>query len=326
MQLTKPSKTRQGAILDTLKSMATTANISLVVVAISLVFVFFSIISKNLLNREVVFSYTALIAAYILFALNVYLSLQSEDTSSTIQSRLIADGNGIHIYSKQHSTKVPNLVHLKIENQYIDEESAKSIFKLYKTQDHDIYEKAMIEHMKFCVISLLLREAPDWRSEEENYFSSTTFSYRIRESSDKRSQYILMQDVLEKIKLPPCYEDTIKHRNYVKGLHLPKDSKIYTDDNSIKIKNPWIDLKFEILVSNSFSSNSSEDTIKDGIKIMGGGDLISVECDVNLKICCHYHRFRAGNKERKKIQSWVSNITSLLEINLKAEGQNRIHI
>lgn len=74
----------------------------IIILLFSIVWVGYSIVAKNILSKDIVFSFTALSAAFVMFGLNIAFSLKEEQSQYVVRPHIIiTDENIIDVLSYQ---------------------------------------------------------------------------------------------------------------------------------------------------------------------------------------------------------------------------------
>jgi hypothetical protein len=287
---------------------------------IALVLLGFTIVGNNLNAKDIVFSFTALCAAFLMFALNTTLSLKEEINAEIIPIELslhnmVADIHSLNpqkssffVFNRENISKEVNLnKYFKIgalNNKNMEDENFFS-FSIESREQLNVAIKDISKFLHIGIIGEMLSNNPDWEivKNKKNFRGSISYSFNTSAEYAGGNTFITKNE-LDKILGLTSFTFNKTH-SITEGLTLPPDTKVKVKENILFIENPFIELQFSTDINHNVSHCPPENTIN----VMDGNFSNTSYMSVNLMIITHFKKERFGSREMGNYKKWVENIT-----------------
>lgn len=277
----------------------------IVILLFSIIWVGYSIVVKNILSKDIVFSFTALSAAFVMFGLNIAFSLKEEQSQHVVRPHIIiTDDNIIDVLSYQ-ITK-PNF--LVFNNEELS--TAINIVKLKEslytqTPDRELaYKNQLITFLKICTLGQILSSYPDWQEQKQKFkYSESTSFNNTKEGAGNNTYFSIEQ--LDKLMNIEGFTFNGKI-GLINGLTLPPDTQININNDNIIIDNPFLTIKINFEIENGFNkatptyTNGSMMFYHSGTK----SDVINIQSNIVMNVTMK--KQRSGSAEKTKYSKWVN--------------------
>ncbi len=228
----------------------------LLALAIILIVIGFNIVGKNILLKDVVFSYSALIAAFIMFVMNLFFSLQSEKVKSEVTSYIIHRDNGVSIHHLKNNFQ-GNYEKFDIYNRdnlttYYGIQHSSNAQHL-NTNERIVLISKLYDVAKTILIGDIIRNIPDWDMKKNPLINGGGMNYRIDENDKENDTYISTKKLIKDCNLN--YPDEALSGFLAKGLFLPPNTRVYSTDNCVIVENKFVTLKFDFEININYTCN-----------------------------------------------------------------------
>ncbi|WP_233010348.1 hypothetical protein [Rheinheimera faecalis] len=287
---------------------------------IALVLLFFAVVLNNLNAKDIVFSFTALCAAFLMFTLNTVLSLKDEITAEVIPieitlHNMIADIHSLSIqksaffvFNREEVSKEINLnKYFKVgalNNKNMEDENFFS-FSIESREQSNAAIKDISKFLHIGIIGEMLSKNPDWEifKNKKTFRGSERYSFNASGEHAGKNIFITKNE-LDKILGLTSFTFN-KHHSMAKGLTLPPDTVVKVKDNILFIENPFLELQFSTEINYNVSHFPPENIMN----FMDGNFSNTSYMSVNLMIRARFKKERFGSREMQNYKKWVEHIT-----------------
>ncbi|WP_457787784.1 hypothetical protein [Pseudomonas sp. PL-6] len=273
--------------------------VPLVIILIGLVWAMVAIILKNLNSRDVVFSYSALCAAFAMFYLNISLGMKDEVKDYVIQTQayltkelvmgLDTAGEGSLFVVEQRR----ELSHaLRAELQCMD--IAIQLGTRFTENLEELNNATRFFYFN-GIIGTMLASFPDWRMIEVSHrgLRQSDFNYSKEGAGDNT---FIETERLDEILGNPARNYTLRNfPTIVDGLTLPPDTRIKVSEKGMEIENSFTLLELSISLAGSIKAGHPT------------GNL-NVEWLPNINIRRVMKKQRSGNHEYDQYAAWADKL------------------
>ncbi|MEZ9606771.1 hypothetical protein AB4268_04665 [Vibrio cyclitrophicus] len=295
----------------------------LLALAIILLVIGFNIVGKNILLKDVVFSYSALVAAFIMFVMNLFFSLQSEEVKSEVTSYIIHKDNGVSIHHLKNNFRE---MHEKFD--IYNRENLTTYYGIQHSsnaQHLNINERKVLmsklyDVAKTILIGDIIRNLPDWDMKKNPLINGGGVNYRIDENHKEKDTYISTNKLIKDCKLN--YLEKSLSGFIVKGLFLPPDTKIYSIDNCIIIENKFVTLKFDFNININYSWNLKFDGKGYPYLIADSSPHLYNVYDMISSSTIIFNKLYIGNKELVRYRKWADDLNHVFYLSLSSYPQD----
>ncbi|WP_053349896.1 hypothetical protein [Vibrio alginolyticus] len=282
--------------------------------AVCLVFVGFFVVGKNLLLRDVVFSYSALIAAFVMFILNLYFSLNTntEKSQSTVTSFITHRDNSLSILSlkdqkeelgvpfelekREHFSRYYGIPHhLRTHPQSVEDR-------------HALFDK-LYGVAKTIYLGDLLYNLPDWNPKKQSITEGGATTFRIKAEASGNDTFYSVKELIEKGKLnfPP----QLLAPFIGEGLTLPPNTHIQGDRNTLRLQNPFVTVIIHFAINLNYDWNMK--WRKDGspYTVLDGKPVEYIVYTMRPTFSVTYNKLYSGHRKRTRYQKWVTDLEAV---------------
>ncbi|ENY8011310.1 hypothetical protein ACF1UB_002317 [Vibrio fluvialis] len=222
-----------------------------------LVVIGINVVWKNVLLKDVVFSYSALVAAFIMFILNLFFSLNPEEKNSTVTSYIIHKDSGISVHDMkpslgEHHLKfdVFNRKELCLYNGIQHSINAKH---LDVPERHRLFDKVQ-GVAKIIFIGDMLGNMPDWDMKDTPFRNGGGKSYRIKLDNNDSDTFFNLEELTKNCDIN--YPESLLTKFVLsEGLVLPPKTKIKSINNGLVICNSYVEIKITFEINLNFEWN-----------------------------------------------------------------------
>lgn len=292
---------------------------SIVVLIIAVAWLGYWLVYRNLLAKDLVFAYTALVAAMMMFALNVFFTLQPESDKKQVlgvmqhYKKIVVpyilefnSGNRSHFTSMRRHA---------ISEQYGIPTQSRDITSLYENKE---LEKKLTGILKTNILGVLLTEHPDWNPTGEAFVHGKISRFRSSKQEGSKDAFYTTNELITKLGLE--VNEELFTTGIAQGLYLPAGTVVTSDEKTMNFENPHFSLSIKII----FSPNLIWDPI-----ILPDGRIIVSDLDnhrdvppqnlyyYRLDFELRYKRELSGSPEKELYRDWLNKIITLLEVNFK---------
>lgn len=288
----------------------------LIFTLLALVLLGATVVVNNLNAKDIVFSYTALCAAFLMFFLNTALSLKSVVKEDVIQIELslhnmIADIHSLsnkkslfYVFNRKEISEEVNLKKYFKIGTLNDRNMEEENFFSFSIQSRDELNSAINDISKFIhigIIGEMLTKNPDWEifKNKKNFRGSASYSFNTSNEHSGKNTFIKTEDLDEILGL-----NSFSYKSpyvFTEGLTLPPDTKVKVKDNTLFIENPFVEIKFGIEINHNTSHFPPESTMN----VLDGNFSNTSYMSVNLIISTLFKKERSGSRKMENYKKWV---------------------
>lgn len=287
---------------------------------IALVLLAFTIVGNNLNAKDIVFSFTALCAAFLMFFLNTILTLKDETKAESMPLELslynmVADIHSLShkkssffIFHREHISKEVNLgKYFKLGS--LNEKNMKEdnffSFSIESREELNSAIKDISKVLHIGIIGEILSKNPDWEifKNKKTFRGSEKYSFNVSAEYAGKNTFIAKNE-LDKILGLTSFSFN-KNHSAAEGLTLPPGTKVKVKENVLFIDNPFVELQFSIDLDHNVSHFPPESTFN----IVDGNFSNTSYMSVNLIINSRFKKERFGSREMESYKKWVEHIT-----------------
>jgi hypothetical protein len=299
--------------------MSTSFILVLTFTLIAIVLLGFIIVGNNLNAKDIVFSFTALCAAFLMFFLNTALSLKDETKTEIIPIELllhnmVADIHSLSyqkssffVFNRENISKEVNInKYFKIgalNNKNMEDENFFA-FSINSIEQWNTAIKDISKFLHIGIIGEMLSKNPDWEIFKNKRTFRGSENYSFNASGDTAGE----NTFITKNKLDKILELTSftfnKGHSIAKGLTLPPDTKVKVKDDILFIDNPFVELQFSVDINQNVNHSPPENRIN----VMDGNFSNTSYMSVNLMIRTHFKKERFGSREMEDYKKWAGHI------------------
>lgn len=288
-------------------------SIPLLVIAIGLGWACYSIVLKNLNSKDIIFSFSAMAAAFAMFYLNISLSMKSEEKNFSVNTHaVLTEGLVLDVMSRGRKSSYIVTEREKL-SQAVREELL--IFaeaqKVHKGFDDGNYEKLLHATKYFYLNSFLgsmLVDFPDWQMREVSFKGGISKSFNYREDGAGENSFIAtseLDSVMGNDKRGYSLDGAV---TLARGLTLPPDTVVYKEDNSVVIDNPFLRMVVSVDVAGSFTYAGFKSTSSGSFALDYNKTSKTLSFFPNLNIKTVMKKERSGNPDYGLYIDWVNRL------------------
>ena len=299
-----------------LKGMNVSFLIPITCLVIVVIWVGIQVVGKNIAAKDLVFSYTALVAAMVMFLLNIFLSLQGHEETKVIQPHVTHNGTTLDTFTitgKKSTFIVVNreeISHfLSIPNSQLD--------PIFRNGSFEETDTAISEFLRVAIIGSLLSDYPDWEAKETRFRGSIQTSLNYKKSNAGKNSFITTDELITQLKLKVTKEVLAK-TSLAEGLTLPPKTKLLGDTGRIIFDTPYVCIEICIEVRSGYQRGLIQ-YLADGSRF---SDMMSntyshlLNYDANIYLSMTFKKQRAGSLARPKYVAWSNNLYKFLNDNM----------
>lgn len=284
----------------------------------AIIWIGYVVVAKNPASKEIVFSYTALISTFLMFALNIGFSLKNESSEEVIQPHIVLSGGIVDLFSAK-SGKSAFVIHNR-------EELSKSLgFPSYQTENEipasiktpekraEFYN-LLVEYLRISVIGEWLDSYPDWDSKVEVFRGRRQEQVNYSLERNGNNSYFTIAEIEKKLDIT-----NFKFSNRVglsKGLILPPETILYTSGNDIVLDNPFATITISFNIANGMSRGDPLSWYKLVIPDREKAHLDPVNIQSNIVFDILRKKQRSGSREFEKYSKWMERVFKTIESGL----------
>lgn len=281
----------------------------ILVLIASVIWVGFSVVSKNLLAKDVVFAYTALVAALMMFVLNLFFSLQTTKIEKVVYPHIIHSEQCLDIYAGRQSSFVVekrNEISTGLNIPY-----SLNPFSYSEIADES-FTKDLNEFIRICIVGSILRDCSDWSSHQVRFRGLVTRSYISKRQHAGDNSFFTTSEIINKLNLRVSVDVLKDH--IVEGLTLPPGTQIYGALGGFVIDNPFVNVEIHIeLAPRRYRGFFKYDDagVRTEAWIDSHMDNIA-SYDASIALIATYKAQRQGHSRMKLYVNWVDGLAEYL--------------
>lgn len=281
----------------------------LVILFLSVIWVGFSAVGKNLLAKDVVFAYTALVAATVMFLLNLLFSLRSMTTETAIYPHIIHTQNGLDVYAERRSFFI---VQKRGEiSRELNIPDPLNPFDYSELADKS-FCRDLNEFLRISIVGSILHDCPDWSARETRFRGQVTRSYIEKRENAGDNSFFDVGEIISDLSLR-ISKDVLKPFT-IEGITLPPNTNLSGGEGRIAIENPFvyitIETDFALSRYRGFFSYNKSGTRQQVIASSNMDNVVSY--DASITITSTFKAQRKGSPLMQDYVDWVEGITDYL--------------
>lgn len=205
------------------------------------------IVIRNPNAKDVVFSYTTLLAAMIFFILNIYFTLNKEESVKQVSSHLSHYGDVVDVYKNDIDSFKSFFIISNREDvsKMVGIPASKDVIG-YGRDDMLAHVNKIVDYMKINFVGSLARDFYDWESEPMSKMKGFS-SYLVSNDTNKNHEFFAHEKFISVTGLN-IDEELLKRHNLSKWIKLPKHTRVYGTKNGVCFDNPHFLVKVEFYV------------------------------------------------------------------------------
>ncbi|WP_445772867.1 hypothetical protein [Shewanella sp.] len=290
----------------------------IIILIIVVVWIGFYVVGKNLLAKDMVFAYTALAAAVIMFILNVIFSMKSDNVTKVVRPHLYHYGNSIDIHSISSSENVkPSFTVFKRDeiSSFLGIPDSVDAFK-YDLDSRKALGIKLSEYLRINIVGMLLELFPDWSSTSIVFRNESMTSFNNDRVYAGKNTFFSIEDLIYNLKLP--ITPKILNFGIVNGLTFPPNTKLSGTDESIVIDTPFINIYISISLNHNFDAGNVQYK-PDGstYQYLDGKDLDKLNHYANITMTSQTKKERSGNPKLENYISWSNKLFEHIDRSFK---------
>lgn len=229
--------------------------IPIIILITSILIAGYFIVFKNLSAKDLVFSYTTLCAASVMFLLNIFLSLNNSEKSISIHSLIYYNDKKADIYVPFSKSGFIIDGRDEIISTILDSKQCSNIPKAPSDSCSEILE----EFYKIAYVGHLITSYPDWSPTVERFMSREITNYKISNDGSGNSKFIPNAEFLSQLDISDKILEITNRTSISEGVTLPPKTKLFSGKNYIAFENEFSILKISFKVARSFTRTTPED-------------------------------------------------------------------
>lgn len=282
----------------------------MIVLFIAIVWIGITIVGKNVNAKDLVFSYTALAAAFVMFSLNLWFSLKNEESVHIVQPHLTLTPNCVDVYSELpmkssfvvfNRDKLTSALNLKSTGKKIG-------IPDFTDDERVAFKKNLAEFLRVSVIGHLLSEYPDWNPDIKVFRGKKQVQFNNSEEGAGQNAYYSVAQLEKALRIEVDDFDIAESVGITNGLTLPPKTVVTTSGEDLVFENPYvrIAIDFEVEDGMIFAVPSYiGSTLRLDQRDMNQG-FINIQS--NIRVVVSQKKQRSGSPDRLKYESWASQI------------------
>ncbi len=283
---------------------------------IAIVWIGVAIVGKNVNAKDLVFSYTALAAAFVMFSLNLGFSLKNEKRDHVVQPHLILTPNCVDIYSElatKSNFVVFNREKLSLSLSLVGVSEKPGIPQL-SNDERLAFNENLLEFLRVSVVGHLLSEYPDWNPEVKTFRGKKHVQFNNSEEGAGKNSYYSITQLQKSLNLDQADFDLSEGVGITNGLTLPPNTTVSSSGDDLILENPHVRIKidFEVEDGMNFAIPSYVgSTLRLDQRDLSQG-VINIQS--NIRVTVSHKKQRSRSPERPKYESWASQIINTIRL------------
>lgn len=286
----------------------------MIALVIAIVWIGVAIVGKNVNAKDLVFSYTALAAALVMFSLNLGFSLKNKESTHVVQPHLILTPTSVDVYSEL--TTKSNFVVFNREklssSLNLTRTSEKAGLPQFSDDERAVFKKNLVEFLRVSVVGHLLSEYPDWNPDVKTFRGKEHVKFNNSEEGAGQNSYYSVAQLENALRIEVDDFDISEGVGITNGLTLPPNTVISSSGENLIFENPHIriEIDFEVEDGMSFAVPSYiGSTLRLDQRDLSQG---VVNIQSNIRVAVSQKKQRSGSPERLKYESWASQIVDTI--------------
>jgi hypothetical protein len=294
----------------------------LLAILIGVVWACYEIVIKNLSSKDIAFSFAALAAAFVMFYLNICLSLEEKKREESIKMHMVINNDCvIDVFSISpnkanfiiFNREALSLACMQALNKYSDGNKVKIPQGALTDQDDD----TLTTSTRFFLINSLfghwLESYPDWRMNTKSFKSVRHTSFRNSKDIRGNDSFISKEEINETIGNFAKGFSLNKSIIVAKGLTLPPETSLTTEGDKIVLDNPFVRIEFSVTISNEITLAYPHIGHNGKTMLHMGDENSALNYDANIDILITMKRERRGSVEYNTYEEWTNKLVEFLK-------------
>lgn len=264
--------------------------------------------------RDVVFSYSALIAAFFMFVLNLYFSLHAntEQSQKTITSFITHRENSISILSlKSHKEELGMLFELEHRTDFtryygIPHHAVTGRDSMEAR--HELFDK-LYGVAKTIYVGDLLNNLADWDAKKQPIHLGGSTNFRINAEAVGKDTFYSVADLISCCKLN--FPINILTPFIGEGLTLPPKTQVHGNRDSLTIQTPFVTVILQFAINLNYQWNMKWHDDGAPYTILDGSPVEYIVYTMRPTFSVKYNPLYAGHPKRVRYQQWVVDLEAV---------------
>lgn len=277
---------------------------------IAIVWAGVAIVAKNINAKDLVFSFTALAAAFVMFSLNLFFSLKNKEQEHIIQPHLTISQDCVDVYSTLGTKSGFVVINRKDLSSCLSLVGTSQNFALpsLSQSERKLFNERLIEFLRVSLVGHLLSEYPDWNPKVKSFRGSKHVQFNNSKEGAGKNSYYSIEELVTSLNFKlPKFE---KFKGVIaSGLTLPPNTKFFSVNNNLIFDNPYILIKinFEIEDRMSLASPSYDGSVLKLDMRDTNKNITNIQSNIRINILFKKQR------HKNNYESWASQIVSTIE-------------
>lgn len=294
----------------------------LLAILIGVVWACYEIVIKNLSSKDIAFSFAALTAAFVMFYLNVCLSLEEKKREESIKMHMVINSDCvIDVFSVSpnkasfiiFNREALSLACMQALNKYSDGNKVKIPQDALTDQDDDTLTTSTRFFLMNSLFGHWLEGYPDWRMDTKSFKGTYYKSFRNSKDSRGNDSFISKEEINEKIGNFAKGFSLNKSIMIANGLTLPPETLLTMECDRVVLDNPFVRIEFSVDVSNGMTVAYPHVGNDGSTMLYVGRENSALNYDANIDIFITMKRERQGSVEYKVYEEWVNKLVDFLK-------------
>ncbi|MBE4173973.1 hypothetical protein HJ094_23835 [Vibrio parahaemolyticus] len=273
------------------------------------------VVFRNISAKDLVFSYTTLVAAMMMFILNVFFSLQSETVEKQVHSNITHQDKSVEPYKHRNSGNKSSFIVFNRNVVPMYSGVPFSTDRFDSLDDNLELMSKMKECMKVYLIGAFVTDFCDWNAKTEQFLGTSYGSFRYDNRNIGKDRFYSHKELIEACNLN-ITEEILARNRIAKGIIIPEGSTISGDSEGIYFDNPHFTLSIKFAFDHNFGRNPTFRA--DGTYYFD--HTIEHESSFNIYSCrvdiCMLHKKHLSGSPKKSIYAnWANSVFDMIEKN-----------
>ncbi|EGR1391684.1 MULTISPECIES: hypothetical protein [Vibrio harveyi group] len=273
------------------------------------------VVFRNVSAKDLVFSYTTLVAAMMMFILNVFFSLQSETVEKQVHSNITHQNKSVEPYKHRNAANKSSFIVFNRDVVPMYSGVPFSTDRFNSLDERIGLMSKLKECMKVYLIGAFVNDFCDWNPKTEQFVGRNYGSFRYDKKNVGKDRFYSYKELIAACNLN-ITEEILSKNNIAKGLIIPEGSTISGDSEGIYFDNPHFTLSIKFAFDHNFGRNPTFRA--DGTYYFD--HTIEHESSFNIYACrvdiCMFHKKHLSGSPKKSIYAnWANSVFDMIEKN-----------
>ncbi|MBY8002304.1 hypothetical protein KW443_21240 [Vibrio fluvialis] len=273
------------------------------------------VVFRNVSAKDLVFSYTTLVAAMMMFILNVFFSLQSETVEKQIHSSITHQNKCLEPYKHRNGANKSSFIvyNRNVVPMYSGVPFSTVIFG--HLDEHIGFIAKMKECMKVYLVGAFVTDFCDWNPKTERFVGSSYGSFRYDQKTAGKDRFYSHKELISACKLNVT-EEILSANSISKGLIIPEGTTISGDSEGIYFDNPHFTLSIKFAFDHNFGRNPTfrpDGTYYFDYSIEHESKFNIYSCRID--ICMFHKKHLSGSPKKSLYANWANSVFDIIEKN-----------